>query len=549
MSSPAGYTKPRLTEKVKFFLLSCCLEKLPSQAELYARQQKMAMRRFYYISCSTTALLTMLILASVKDSKCITDPHQRKLLLQEEASRQIGGRVELSAAEHRLDSLLRKLKEREIMAPYFPPAMHFFKAKPYIQRSPVFKILKKMPKGAILHIHGATLVHVKWLVMNVTYRPHCYVCFTWTGRVQFIFSAQQPLPLLNCSGWNLLENLRATVSDVTTFDKSLIRNLTLFTKDPDVKYPTQDEVWNQFEQVFQSISGLVSYAPVFKEYIYQGLLQLYNDNILYLEMRTDLYQTYELDGTIHDREWTIQTYKNVTEQFTLEYPDFIGIRLIYSVDRSQNLSMVKIAVRDTIEMQKRYPEIIAGFDLVGQEDKGNSIWYFRDALSIPAEVKAKLSYFFHAGETGLYGTDVDGNILDALYFNTTRIGHGFALARHPLAKELSRKLGVPVEVCPISNQVLKLVSDLRNHPAAVLMSEGHPMVVSSDDPALFGTSGLTYDFYEVFVGIGGLSANVGTLKELAMNSIRYSSLPAVLKDKAMALWQQKWSKFISKYSP
>ncbi|XP_060758831.1 adenosine deaminase 2-A-like isoform X1 [Neoarius graeffei] len=508
-----------------------------------------AMKRFYYISCSTTALLTMLILASVKDSKCIPDPHQRELLLQEEASRQIGGRVELSAAERRLDSLLHKLKEREIMAPCFPPAMHFFKAKPYIQMSPVFKILKKMPKGAILHVHSTALVSVDWLVMNVTYRPHCYVCFTWTGRVQFIFSARQPLPRLGCSRWNLLENLRATLSDVTTFDKSLMQNLTLFTEDPDVKYPTQDEVWNQFEQTFHSISGLVSYAPVFKECIYQGLLQLYNDNILYLELRSGLSQIYELDGTIYDREWSIQTYKNVTEQFTLEHPDFIGIRIIVSVNRLQNLSKVKIAVRDTIEMQKRYPEIIAGFDLVGREDKGNSIWYFRDALSIPAEVKAKLSYFFHAGETDLYGTDVDRNILDALLFNTTRIGHGFALAHHPLAKELSRKLGVPVEVCPISNQVLKLVSDLRNHPAAVLMSEGHPMVVSSDDPALFGTTGLTYDFYEVFVGIGGLSANVGTLKELAMNSIRYSSLPAVLKDKAMALWQQKWNKFISEYSP
>lgn len=32
--------------------------------------------------------------------------------------------------------------------------------------------------------------------------------------------------------------------------------------------------------------------------------------------------------------------------------------------RLLNLSKVKKAVKDTIEMQKRYPEIIAGFDLV-----------------------------------------------------------------------------------------------------------------------------------------------------------------------------------------
>uniref|UniRef100_A0A4W4G8S2 adenosine deaminase n=1 Tax=Electrophorus electricus TaxID=8005 RepID=A0A4W4G8S2_ELEEL len=477
-------------------------------------------------------------------SKSIPDPHQRDQLLQQEASQQVGGRVDLTAAEQRLDSLLHKLKEQEMVAPHFPPAMHFFKAKPYIQKSPIFRLLQKMPKGAVLHIHNSALVGVDWLVMNVTYRPHCYVCFTWSGSVQFLFSTQRPFPRWGCSAWSLLEHVRATISDVSAFDKSLMKNLTLFTEEPDVAYPTQEVVWERFEQTFMAISGLITFAPVFKDYIYQGLQQLYDDNILYLELRAGLSKIYELDGTIRDSEWSIQTYRNITEQFRLEHPDFVGVRIIVTVHRILSLSQVEIALKETLELQKRYPEIITGFDLVGREDSGKPIWYFREVLSLPTEVKAKLSYIFHAGETDSYGTDVDRNVLDALLFNTTRIGHGFAVAHHPLAKELSRKRRVPVEVCPISNQVLKLVSDLRNHPAAILMSEGHPLVVSSDDPTLFGNAGLSYDFYEVFVGIGGLSANVGTLKELAINSIRYSSLPTVLQDKAMIIWQQKWDKFV-----
>ncbi|KAI2665563.1 Adenosine deaminase 2-A [Labeo rohita] len=454
-------------------------------------------------SLSSMAVLIVLMLLCIKECNPMPDPHQRELMLKQDMAQQVGGRVELTAAELQLDSLLHRLKLKEMAASPFPPAHHFFKVRHIVQKSPVFKLLQKMPKGAALHIHSSAMVSVDWLVLNVTYRPHCYICFTWDGSVQFLFSTSMPFLRWGCSFWKRLDVLRASMSDVTAFDKSLMRNLTLFTEDPEKSYPTQDAAWDRFEKIFLALSGLITYAPVFKDYIYQGLKELYEDNIMYLELRVGQSKVYELDGTIHDTAWSLEVYRNITEQFRANHPDFIGSRLIFSVHRSLSVSQVKQAVQEAIKMQRKYPDIVAGFDLVGREDTGRSI---------------------------------------------CRIGHGFALVHHPLAKQLSRMRGVAVELCPISNQVLRLVSDLRNHPAAVLMSDGHPIVVSSDDPTLFGTTGLSYDFYQVFVGIGGLSANLGTLKELAMNSIRYSSLSLQLQDKAMTVWKEKWNKFVAENS-
>ncbi|XP_061617630.1 adenosine deaminase 2-A isoform X6 [Phyllopteryx taeniolatus] len=490
------------------------------------------------------AAVTLLWLAAAG----MPDPSQRDVLMRQEASRRTGGGVALTAAERRLDGELRRMKEREMAADPFPPAVHFFKAKGLIRDSPVFKLLQDMPKGGALHVHSSSLVSAEWLVKNATYRPHCYVCFTWDNSARFVFSRRRPYPRWDCFYWQLVSALRAKAGDAAAFDASLMKHLTLVTDDPDGEYPDQDAVWDKFERAFIAGAGLVSHAPVLRDYLLRGLHELHRDNVMYLELRSGLSRTYELDGTIHDKIWTLRTFQDVIGKFVAEHPDFLGARLIIAVHRALSASEVKAAVKEATELRRDFPDVVAGFDLVGREDGGRPLWYFRDALSLPAQMGVTLPYFFHAGETDEEGTETDQNVLDALLFNSSRIGHGYALARHPLAKEMSRVRQVAVEVCPISNQVLKLVSDLRNHPAAVLMAEGHPLVISSDDPSMFGTAGLSYDFYQAFVGIGGLKANVGTLKELALNSIRYSSLPPTLKDSAQAAWRRKWDAFVSAHA-
>ncbi|XP_054632271.1 adenosine deaminase 2-A [Dunckerocampus dactyliophorus] len=477
---------------------------------------------------------------------CMPDPKTREALIQQEASQQTGGQMVLTDSEKLLDARLSKMKQEEMARTNFPPSMHFFQARHLIRRSPIFSLLQKMPKGGALHVHDLGMGDPEWLVKNVTYRPKCYMCVTDERSVRFIFSSGQPKPTPKCSSWMLLENLRNKLSNVTDLDNSILANLTLFTNgNPAALYPNQDVVWKKFELAFMAATGLITYAPVFRDYYYHGLKQFHMDNVMYVELRALLPQTYELDGSTHDSAWALKTYRDVTREFIADHPDFFGSRFIFVVHRGMNESAVRGVVEVAMKLQNDFPDVMAGFDLVGREDKGKPLWYFREALSLPAERGVTLPYFFHAGETNLEGTDVDQNLLDALLFNTSRIGHGFALTRHPLARDLSMKRGVAVEVCPISNQVLKLVEDLRNHPAAVLMSQNHPMVISSDDPAMLGSSGLSYDFYEAFVGFGGKRSHVGTLKQLAINSILYSSLSPELQNKALDVWQRKWDKFVS----
>ncbi|XP_070686609.1 adenosine deaminase 2-A isoform X2 [Pempheris klunzingeri] len=495
------------------------------------------------------AAVACLLWCSLSGVLSIPDPRQREALIRLEASMQTGGQMVLTDAEQRLNALLFKMKQEEVMRADFPPAMHFFKARPLIKNSPIFSLLHKMPKGGALHVHDLSMVDMEWLVKNATYRPHCYMCYTDSQSIRFVFSSQWPKALPRCSPWILLENLRAKLVNTTDLDNSIMGNLTLFTdQDPETVYPSQDVIWDRFEQAFLALWGLVTYAPVFRDYYYEGLTQFYMDNVMYVELRALLPEIYELDGSSHDTTWTLKTYQEITRQFTAEHPDFFGARIIFTVHRGVNMSVMTGVVEKAMKLQRDFSDIMAGFDLVGREDSGRPLWYFRDALSLPVEKGATLPFFFHAGETDLEGTEVDQNLLDALLLNTSRIGHGFALLRHPVAKDISRKRGVAVEVCPISNQVMMLVKDLRNHPAAALMSENHPLVISSDDPGMFGTSGLSYDFYEAFVGFGGIRSHIGSLKELAINSIRYSSLTPELQEKAMALWQRRWDKFVSENS-
>lgn len=194
-----------------------------------------------------------------------------------------------------------------------------------------------------------------------------------------------------------------------------------------------------------------------------------------------------------------------------------------------------------IPLQEKYPDFLAGFDLVGQEDLGRPLSDFVEQL---LQVPDTIDFYFHAGETNWYGSSVDENLIDALLLGTKRIGHGFGLVKHPVVLDMVKKLNVAIEVNPVSNQVLQLISDFRNHPCSQFFADGYPVVISSDDPSFWKASPLSHDYYIAFLGIASQHADLRLLKKLALNSIQYSSLSVDEKFNALTKWQVKWEEFL-----
>lgn len=92
----------------------------------------------------------------------------------------------MSPKEQEADDILLRLKEKAIQRGIlgtneFAPAMHFFHAKPLIDEDPIYKIIKMIPKGGVLHLHNSAGVSSDWVIKNLTYRDDFKMCTSKDG--------------------------------------------------------------------------------------------------------------------------------------------------------------------------------------------------------------------------------------------------------------------------------------------------------------------------------------------------------------------------------
>ncbi|KAF1808331.1 adenosine deaminase family protein [Eremomyces bilateralis CBS 781.70] len=470
------------------------------------------------------------------------------------------------------------------------PGMMFMLAKERMEKqSKLWSIVKKMPKGTLLHCHLQAMVDVEWLVREAL-ETGC-LFFSSPGKLStakervkgplnFVFQPGETDLSSDKSIWTAEYTPNSVVPASAAADSFpeggrdgfvawLVDRGTVTPQESLLHHHGLNEIWRKFTSTFLVLGNLAFYEPIYRKFLQKFWAELVEDGVQYVDMRSTFVSPFLCEGKNEPEKGYSELFRITQEELDKFKSsdvgkDFWGARFIWTTIRSFDKYAVVDSMKECIEIKKQYPELLAGYDLVGQEDPGRTLddltpelFWFRKSC---AEQGLDVPFFFHAGETNSSGGATDHNLFDAIALGTRRIGHGFSLFKHPLLIDLVKNKKILIETCPISNEILRLTASILQHPLPALLAQGVPASLCNDDPAILGqgASGMTHDFWQALQGWENLGlAGLGSLAE---NSVRWAAFDDCdakewqkqLREGAMGTgvraerlkeWMVKWERF------
>jgi len=476
---------------------------------------------------------------------------RRTEFLQAESALMDGSSETLSAAEREFDKWLNSTVselitqyKKERLVDRFVPATYFPRVRAHIENTTLYKVLRKMPKGGALHVHFSSASSLKWIVDEGLKLPGCYVYWPAgespsanlpKGTLAF-FNSSQAIP----KGYAPA----AALASQPHFKDELLKRLTIQEEDEKLTSP---QIWSKFADIFVMVGSFFTNRAAVEQYLKATLAEFYADGVSHVEFRIELfhdgYQLSDLDGRKYEGAEKIDVYTRVIEDMQKTAPNLTA-KLIASSVRFRGPDAIAKDLAYAFKVKAQRPDAIVGWDAPGEEDKGRpTLDYAAQLLQIAnmsRQYGVDMPLMLHDGESDWSTL----NTVDAVLLGAKRLGHGFNLLGHPLLMEEVKKRKVAIEVCPISNQVLRYITDLRIHPGARMIQNGLPVVLSSDDPGSWGAKGLTHDFWEATIA---WQLSTRTLKALARNSLEFSGLIGSEKERAMAAWEEEWKHFMTEW--
>lgn len=198
-------------------------------------------------------------------------------------------------------------------------------------------------------------------------------------------------------------------------------------------------------------------------------------------------------------------YLGAMKQAADEMDDTITLRAIVTCIRHFGADAAKPAALCAAETMG---DFVTGFGMAGGEMVSRPADY---AYAFDAAREAGLSLTCHGGEWG--GPDMVADTVRDL--RVSRIGHGINARHDPAVMDMLKDTGTVLEVCPLSNIVLRAIPEGQAHPIADLIDAGIKVTVSTDDPPFFAST-MTAEFEYLADQLGFGDADFNVLNQTAL---------------------------------
>ncbi|HWQ62931.1 MAG TPA: hypothetical protein VN429_00845 [Methanospirillum sp.] len=236
---------------------------------------------------------------------------------------------------------------------------------------------------------------------------------------------------------------------------------------------------------------------------------------------------------------TLATYDQVSREHSTAEGRNVTVRYTYEALRFYPQKEVFSDLLQAFEIANQSP-LIEGVTLVGDEADKYSLRDYDEHMKMVAylhSVYPDVGITLHAGELTpelVPPVDMQDHISQAISTgNASRIGHGVSIRYEKDREEVLEKMSashIPVEILLTSNlQILGI--DTAEHPVSLYLDHDVPVILATDDPGVERTT-LTQEFVNLTMNKPHVSYE--QIREINMNSIRYSFLPQTEKDRMLA---------------
>jgi aminodeoxyfutalosine deaminase len=204
--------------------------------------------------------------------------------------------------------------------------------------------------------------------------------------------------------------------------------------------------------------------------------------------------------------WRNQDLESNFEAIRAAAGDF-PMRYLFDAVRQFGVEHVQHVAEWAVRLKHRG---VVGFGLGGDEQRGPVEAFCKTLDWVRGEGLAVVP---HAGETA-----GPSSVWNALEAGAVRIGHGIRSAEDPALLRHLAERHIPLEISITSNLRTGAIARLEDHPVRRIFDAGVPVVLNSDDPAMFHTT--LVGEYELAARAFGFSR--AEIAELALNGFRYA---------------------------